>query len=110
MPRYPSVLHCYARPENDHYIAVCLELDLVDQGETLEKAKAALEENIVGYLGSLTPENINSLFPRPAPFYIYLDYYRVNVLISLARVIHNLKTRWMVFAEPLLLKPQLLYG
>lgn len=110
MQKYPSVLHCYARPENDHYIAVCLELDLVDQGATLEEAKASLEENIAGYLESLTPENINGLFPRLAPFYIYLDYYRVRLLLLLARIIHNLKRRWLVFVEPLLLKPQLLYG
>lgn len=110
MPRYPAVLHCYVRPENAHYIAVCLELDLVDQGTTLENAKTALEENIVGYLGALTPENIDNLFPRPAPLYIYLDYYRVRGLILLSKIIRSLKTRWIVFAEPLLLRPQLLYG
>src|SRR3989338_3636929 len=110
MRKYPTLLRCYARPENNHYIAVCLELDLVDQGATLEEAKAALEENIVGYLESLTPQNINQLFPRPAPLYVYLDYYRIHLLLFLARIIHSLKARWLVFAEPLLVKPQLLYA
>lgn len=110
MRKYPRVLHCYARPENDHYIAVCLELDLVDQGATIEETKASLEENIAGYLESLTPKDIDTLFPRPAPFYIYVDYYRVRLLVLLAKIIHKLKTRWLVFVEPLLLKPQLLYG
>ena len=109
MRKYPSVLRCYVRPEKDHYIAVCLELNLCDRGETLESAKASLEEDILGYLESLTPEELPHLFPRPAPLYTYLDYYRVRSLFLLAHLIHRLKHRWQVFFEPLLLRPQLLH-
>jgi predicted RNase H-like HicB family nuclease len=105
---YPAILHCYARPEKNHYIAVCLELDLIDQGATIEEAKVALEENIVGYLESLTADDFPHLFPRYAPFYVYLDYYRVFLLVHLGKLVHQLRTRWLVFGERLSLQPQLL--
>jgi predicted RNase H-like HicB family nuclease len=109
MRQYPSVLRCYVRPENGHYIAACLELNLCDRGEDLESAKAALEEDILGYIKSLTPEELPKLFPRPAPLYTYIDYYRVRLLILLNQLTHGLKERWAVFFEPLLLRPQLLH-
>lgn len=108
--RYPTTLRCYARPEGDHYVAVCLELGLCDQGETLEAAKASLEEDILGYLESLTPEKVAELFPRPAPWWVHLDYYRAWWLLALARLLHQVKRRWLVFAEPLILTPRLAHG
>jgi len=37
MRKYPSVLRCYVRPENDYYIVVCLELSLCDWREILKE-------------------------------------------------------------------------
>jgi predicted RNase H-like HicB family nuclease len=110
MRNVPTVLRCYARPEADHYLAFCLELGLCDRGETLEAAKASLEEDILGYLESLTPENLDGLFPRPAPWYVYVDYYRVWCLVALARFSHQIRHRWLVFVEPLVLTPRLAHG
>ena len=107
---YPTVLHCYARPEGDHYLALCLELGLCDQGKTLEDAKASLEEDIVGYLESLTPENLAGLFPRPASWEVHLDYYRVWCLVAWSSLFHQLAQRWAVFVEPLVLTPRLAHG
>jgi len=45
LKRYPTVLRCYARPEGDHYLALCLELGLCDQGPTLDAAKTSLEDS-----------------------------------------------------------------
>ena len=110
MKTYPTLLRCYVRPENDHYLAFCLELGLCDRGETLGAAKASLEEDILGYLDSLTPENLDELFPRPASWEVYLDYYRVRCLVALAHAFHQLTHRWVVFVEPLLLTPRLAHG
>ena len=95
MRKYPSVLRCYIRPEKNHYIAVCLDLNLCDQGQTLEEAKASLEEDILGYLKSLTPEELPYLFPRPAPFYTYLDYYRIQLFVLFDQLTHRLQRRGM---------------
>ena len=110
MRPYSTVLRCYARPEGDRYLAFCLELGLCDRGETLEAAKASLEEDLLGYLESLTPENMRDLFPRPSPWYVYLDYYRVWCLVAFARLFHRVKTSWLIFAEPLILTPRLVHG
>jgi predicted RNase H-like HicB family nuclease len=107
---YPAVLHCYARPENGHYIAVCLELNLCDRGETLEEAKASLEEDIVGYVKTLTPEELPRLFPRYAPVSTYLDYYRVYLILLAGRWMRHLEEHWATFAEPLFLMPRLAHG
>jgi len=107
---YPTVLRCYARPEGDHFLAFCLELGLCDRGETLEEAKTSLEEDILGYLDSLSAENIAELFPRPSPWYVYLDYYRVWCLVAFARFSHQFRQRWLVFAEPLVVTPRLAHG
>ena len=110
MRKVPTMLRCYARPEGVHYLAFCLELGLCDRGETLEAAKVSLEEDILGYLESLTPESVADLFPRPASWEVHLDYYRVWCLVALARVFHQLTQRWLVFAEPLVLTPRLAHG
>lgn len=107
---YPTLLRCYARPEGDHYLAFCLEVGLCDRGETLDAAKASLEEDLVGYLESLTPENLADLFPRPASWEVYLDYYRVWCLVALARRFRQLAHHWLVFVEPLVLTPRLAHG
>ena len=106
----PTALRCYARPEGDHYLAFCLELGLCDRGPTLEAAKAALEEDLVGYLESLTAENVAALFPRRAAWYVYLDYYRVWCVTLFSRLFHGLHRRWLVFAEPLVVTPRLAHG
>ena len=107
---YPMLLRCYARPEKDHYLAFCLELGLCDRGETLEAAKASLEEDLLGYLESLSPENMAHLFPRPASWDVHLDYYRVWWMVAIARLFHRVKSGWVIFAEPLVLTPRLVHG
>ena len=107
---YPTRLRCYIRPEEDYYLAFCLELDLCDRGETLESAKASLEEDVVGYLESLKPENLAGLFPRPAPWSVHLDYYRVWWIVAFARVFHQITRRWQIFVEPLVLTPRLAHA
>ena len=110
MRTVPTRLRCYARPEGDHYLAFCLEVNLCDRGETLEAARTSLEEDLAGYLESLTPTNSADLFPRPAPWRVHLDYYRVRCLVALATLFHHLAQRWAVFVEPLVLTPHLAHG
>ncbi|MBI3321688.1 MAG: type II toxin-antitoxin system HicB family antitoxin [Candidatus Omnitrophica bacterium] len=110
MRKFPTVLRCYARPEGEDYLAFCVDLRLCDRGETLEAARASLEEDILGYLESLTPERMAALFPRPAPWYVYVDYARVRCLVALARLFHQVKHRFLIFAEPLVVTPRLAHG
>jgi len=99
MKKYPTLLRCYARPEADHYIGHCLELDLAVQGNSLSEVRQKMEECLAGYLQSLDPENVQNLFPRSAPPQIWLDYYRVFLLVQSGRFLRNLGQKVQIFQE-----------
>ena len=99
MRQYPTLLRCYARPEADHYIGQCLELDLAVQGESIPEVRRKIEECLQSYLESLDPENVGDLFPRPAPFPVWVDYYRVYLLVMVHRLLRQLGTNVQVFRE-----------
>src|SRR3989338_3399221 len=96
---YPTVLRCYARPEGGHYIGHCLELDLAVQGDSLAQVRQKMEECLTSYLQSLDPENVQDLFPRSAPLQVWLDYYRVCLLLQSDRFLHRLGKNFQVFRE-----------
>ena len=99
MRTYPTVLRCYARPEGDHYIGHCLELDLAVQGNSLLAVRRKMEECLQSYLESLDPKNVRDLFPRRAPLVVWLDYYRVLFLVKSHRFLHRLGENVQVFQE-----------
>ena len=99
MRSYPTVLRCYARPEGDHYIGQCLELDLAVQGDSLPEVRRKMGECLQSYLESLDAENVRDLFPRPAPPHVWLDYYQVYLLVTLHRVLRQLGSNVQVFQE-----------
>ena len=96
---YPVVLRCYARPEGDHYVGQCLELDLAVQADSLAEVRRKMEECLQSYLESLDAENVRDLFPRPAPWPVWMDYYRVYLLVTLHRLVRRLGTNVQVFRE-----------
>ena len=99
MRRYPTVLRCYARSEADHYIGQCLELDLAVQANSIPEVRRKMEECLQSYLESLDAQNVRDLFPRPAPLHVWLDYYRVYLLVTLYRLLRQLGTNVQVFQE-----------
>lgn len=96
---YPTTLRCYARPEREHYIGQCLELDLAVQADSLPEVRRKMEECLQSYLESLDGENVHDLFPRPAPLHVWLDYYRVCLLVALHRLLRGLAMNVQVFQE-----------
>ena len=99
MKTYPTILRCYARPEAEHYIGQCLELDLAVQGESIPQVRRKMEECLQSYLESLDAANVRDLFPRPAPLHVWLDYYRVCFLVTLHRLLKTLGTNVQIFQE-----------
>jgi len=61
--------------EGDHYIAHCLEFDLVSQGATREEAKDNLAGLIFSYLQFAMEHNIEQFTYHPAPK-IYWDRFK----------------------------------
>ncbi len=99
MKQYPTMLRCYARPEASHYIGHCLELDLAVRGNSLVEVRQKMEECLTSYLQSLDTENVGDLFPRSAPLHVWLDYYRVYLLIRSARFLDRAQENFQVFRE-----------
>jgi len=73
-----SVLQIHALIERDgeFYSALCLELDVASQGETVEETKANLQEAIELYLEEVYESGLEEEFiPRPAPIEYWLRYF-----------------------------------
>jgi len=53
--------------EGAGYVALCPELDVVSQGDTIEEAKANLQEAVEMFLETASPEEIKERY-HPAHF------------------------------------------
>ncbi|NQU50956.1 MAG: hypothetical protein HQ522_00285 [Bacteroidetes bacterium] len=69
--------HGIIEKSNDIYTAVCLELDISTEGQTLQEAKFNLKEAVEGYLESVKNDNEEDEFiPRPVPEEVIEEYYQ----------------------------------
>ena len=50
--------------ESDQWVAVCLEYDVVTQGDSEEHAKAMLKEAVELYLEDLSPPELDDLYQQ----------------------------------------------
>ncbi len=73
---------CYTEPSpNGRYYAICLDLNLIDERDTLDEAIAALDENILGYLESVrVHRDETALIPRRARRSEWLHFYWLSLL------------------------------
>jgi hypothetical protein len=79
--RNALVLKGYVRGENGQYEGVCLTLNLVVRGKTLEETDQKLMDLIVSYLADARKDGTwEDLVPRHAPGSYYLEYYRLSLL------------------------------
>ena len=68
--------HILIEKENDLYSALCLELDVASQGETIQEAKRNIREAIELYLESVVEAGEEEDFiPRAAPTEEWLKYF-----------------------------------
>lgn len=72
-------LHILIEKEDDLYSALCLELDVASQGETIQEAKQNIREAIELYLESVVEAAEEEDFiPRPAPSEEWLKYFEIE--------------------------------
>ena len=83
-------LKCYAEREHDgSWFAVCIDLNLAAQGESLESVKTKLHQQVRDYLEEAVTEDaayFGDLIPRPAPLSFRLKFYLIEFL---CRLRHN---------------------
>ena len=95
----PYILRCYARPEGDHLIGVCVDLDITVRGVSIDEVRKQLTLAIQSYLESLDKDNIKDVFPRPSPFNVMLDYYFVYSLVNCIKVSKRIRAEFDAFCE-----------
>lgn len=74
MPEF--IFHGIIQKEEDKYTAICLELDIATEGDTLEGARSNLKEAVEGYIESVIEDSEEKEFiPRPVPDEVIEKYF-----------------------------------
>ncbi|NOR78880.1 MAG: hypothetical protein GQ523_10835 [Methanophagales archaeon] len=69
------IFHGIIEKEEDVYCALCLELDIATEADTLEGAKKNLREAVEGYVESVVRDGEEDEFiPRPVPEEVIKEY------------------------------------
>jgi len=70
-------LRCFSyRAAGNRYIAECIDLDILGEGDTQEDAIGALQEAMTGYLTAVIDgQDTTGLIPRPSPLSHRVRYY-----------------------------------
>jgi len=69
------IFHGVIEKEEDVYCALCLELDVATEADTLEGAKKNLREAVEGYVESVVRDNEEDEFiPRSVPEEVIKEY------------------------------------
>ena len=98
MKKNPYILRCYARPERDYIIGMCVDLDIAVRGHSVNEVRNEMTKAIQSYFSSLDKSNFQDTFPRPAPLLVKLDYYRVCLMLHTVTV----KKNFLIFCEQLI--------
>jgi predicted RNase H-like HicB family nuclease len=61
-------LSAILNPENSGYVALCPELDIASQGESIDEALANLKEAVEGFFEAAKTSEIETRLRRPALF------------------------------------------
>jgi predicted RNase H-like HicB family nuclease len=65
----PSLtLSAVLNPEDSGYVALCPELDIASQGESMDEALNNLKEAVEGFFEAASPTEIQTRLKRPAFF------------------------------------------
>lgn len=94
------LIRCYAQRSGGIWCAVCVDLCLAAQAETLQEAKLKLEGQIYNYLDEALNEDkqhAEYLLSRKAPLMDLVKYHAISTINSL----HLFRERcYSVFSQP----------
>ena len=96
------ILRCYARPEGDHLLAICVDLDIAVVGNSIQEVRDKMTDALTSYFESINKDNAQYLLGRPAPLHVFLDYYRVYMIVMSSYFFANCKKNFQIFCENLI--------
>lgn len=93
-----KTLRCMAYQQDGVFVAVCLDLSLAAQADTMQEVMVKLEEQIKDYLleASSEPEYARQLLSRKAPASMWFKYWLIALKIKL---FSRKQERFQVFRE-----------
>ncbi|MDZ7868844.1 MAG: hypothetical protein U5L02_06500 [Rheinheimera sp.] len=97
------ILRCYAKKDGDVWVAVCIDLCLAAQGQTLNEVKQKLEVMTRSYIKGAFEEDreyAGQLLARKAPLSQQATYHWIKFLNTCVNFKHNVKA----FAEVMPMK------
>jgi len=94
-------LRCYAFKKDNKYYACCIDLNLVDQSDSMSEVIRLLTENIQGYLNIFIekPELYDELIPRLAPLSYRIQYYWINIKLGLHYLLSRYTDQYKSFLQ-----------
>ena len=85
-------LRCYAKKEQSHWVAVCIDLSLAAQADTANEAIEKLEAMIDSYINEalgIHKDYAKQLLSRKAPLSQMLSYYQAWCFSQLSKLFHR---------------------
>jgi hypothetical protein len=97
------ILHGYAKKDGENgWYAICLELNLLAQGDNekhaIEKLKSMIDDYVLEAF-TIDRKNFKELMSRKAPVYFYLQYYWIVIKNKFHSTLHQ--ARYSLFEEPI---------
>ncbi len=98
-------LHSLIEKEDNLYSAICLELNVASQGETIGKAKKNLQEAVELYLEDVIEAGDEQEFiPRPAPEETWIKFFDAETKLMIKKLSNialpnNIKFEEIVYAR-----------
>jgi len=99
-----KVLRCYAKQEQAQWVAVCIDLGLAAQADSLEQAKHKLESMVKTYIEeavTIHKDYAKQLLTRQAPLSQRLEYAVLKLRYTLHRWLHRPNKGISLFTEPM---------
>lgn len=84
--RRPFFVRCYVKRSEEQWVAMCIDLCLAAQGESLQEAKEKLESQVNDYVFealTIDREHARELLSRKAPFANRAEYYLIAAMQTL---------------------------
>lgn len=76
-----SMFRCYTVEEDDHYVAICIDLNICAQAKTAKDAERKCKELIIDYIGYVYTkylDRIDEFIPRYAPDEFLEEYNKIK--------------------------------
>lgn len=84
-------LRCYIEKQGNLFVAVCIDLSLAAQADSMDEARRKLDLQIVDYLNDVLNgperEHIKDLLPRKAPLSQQLRYQVIRLVCKVERTL-----------------------